>query len=140
MLSHPDAEVRLRATQALASLDTLSTAQRDALKNLTQDKDERIRCAALTVFPTAYSSAEPSAWVRYRIAQQVGGVSWQYSGAMTTFVTGNLDQQAWLNGVIQFEDDFLHQRFSWNDPNNKPKTHSRLRPPLIRPYGHPDRG
>jgi HEAT repeat protein len=141
LLRHPDAEVRLRATQALASLQSLSIQQKDALAQLCTNTDERIRMSALRIHPNLYNSNEPSAWVRYEVQQINTTAKWNTKGVMTNWlVSGDEDQRAWLNGIIQFEDDLLHQRFSWNDERDKPDSHRQLRPPLFRPYGHPDRG
>ena len=141
LLQHPDAEVRLRATQALASLNKLSTLQKDSLVAACSDPDERIRMAALRRYPQMYSPEEPSAWVRYEVHQLNRNSKWNTSGVMTDWLySDDGDLRAWLKGIIHFEDELLHQRFSWNDEKDKPKSHRQLRPPLFRPYGHPDRG
>ena len=79
--------------------------------------------------------------MRHEIQKLVPDARWDVDGVMTRWLRiGDADQKAWLTGIVQFEDDLLHQRFSWNDDKDKPKSHRRLRPPLFRGYGHPDRG
>ncbi len=119
LLAEPDAEVRLRAAEALAAL-TATPGRDAALAALIADPDERIRAAAIAVFPARVRPDEPSLLVR-----RAAGVA---------------GEATWADGVFAREDDLLHVRFSWNEPSDRPTAYAALRPPVIRPYGHPDRG
>ena len=59
---------------------------------------------------------------------------------MTRWTVGSADENAWVQGIIQKQDDLCHEVFSWNDPNDKPLSHRGIRPPQFRLYGHPNRG
>ncbi|MDP2309612.1 MAG: HEAT repeat domain-containing protein [Pseudomonadota bacterium] len=125
LLAHPDAEVRLRAAEALATL-----GPSDALAPLVKDPDERIRAAAVAAYPLALNPEEASVLVR-----RAAGVG------TPELPSANADPAAsWAEGVLAREDDLLHVRFSWNEPSDRPDVHRALRPPVVRPYGHPDRG
>ena len=50
------------------------------------------------------------------------------------------NELSWIEGLIQEQDDLVHEIYSWNDPKDKPHSHRALRPPRFAPYGHPNRG
>lgn len=127
LFSHTDHEIRLRATEALASL----SPPPETLRTAATDPDERIRAAVVRAFPQELSPQEPSALVR------------RSAGHPTDALSGlslDADMPFWLNGLYAREDDFLHERFSWNDEADRPSAYDSLRPPVLREYGHPDRG
>lgn len=123
LLAHSDGEVRLRAAEVLAAL-----GPNDPLRALLSDPDERIRAAVVGVYPDVLDPAEPSVLVR-RAARR--------SDADPLADPVNT---AWAEGILLREDDLLHQRFSWNEEEDRPSAHSALRPPVPRAYGHPNRG
>ncbi|MES2643038.1 MAG: HEAT repeat domain-containing protein [Myxococcota bacterium] len=126
LLADPDAEVRLRATEALATL-----GPSDALATRVTDPDERTRAAAISVYPARLDPAEPSALVR----RAAGG-----DDPDPTAAKPGSSWAAWADGVFAREDDLVHVRFSWNEPADRPSAYRALRPPVVRPYGHPHRG
>lgn len=128
LLGHADAEIRLRATEALAAL-----GPSDALAACLLSPDERIRAAAVSVFPGRLAAEEPSALVRRAARSRRRG------DALVATEPGT-DADFWAIGVYAREDDLLHVRFSWNDASDRPSSYRALRPPVIRAYGHPDRG
>jgi HEAT repeat protein len=46
----------------------------------------------------------------------------------------------WQLGVLSREDLLVHLRFSWTDEADRVASHRALRAPVVREYGHPDRG
>jgi HEAT repeat protein len=126
LLADPDAEVRLRATEALATL-----GPSDALATRVTDPDERTRAAAVSVYPARLDPAEPSVLVR----RAAGGDDPDPSAAKA-----GSEWAPWADGVLAHEDDLVHVRFSWNEPADRPSAYRALRPPVVRPYGHPHRG
>lgn len=46
----------------------------------------------------------------------------------------------WQLGVLAREDLLVHLRFSWTDEADRVASHRALRAPVVREYGHPDRG
>lgn len=145
LLQHSDPEVQLRAAQALAALaqgDPTSPAGQ-ILKGAVTNRDERIRAAAVRVHVEALSPEEPSVLVR-RAAAASGGapcetpeVDWL---ASTACPGTSPDAAAAAQGLLSREDDLLHLRASWTDRKDRPRSHRALRPPVLRPYGDPDRG
>lgn len=123
-LDDPDTELRLRAAEALAAATGRSAERASALAGLSTDPDERIRAAAVGALPERLSPNEPSLLVR---------------GAALG-PPADADLAAWSRGVLAREDDLLHLRFSWNDEEDRPDPYRALRPPVVRPYGRPDRG
>ena len=127
LLAHTDGEIRLRAAEALAVL-----GPSPALAGCLLDRDERMRAAAAGVFPREVSPDESSVLVRLAAGARTGdGLLFQASGGDGAF---------WSRGVLAREDDLLHLRFSWNDEEDRPAPYRALRPPVIRAYGHPNRG
>lgn len=128
-----DAEIRLRAWEALARLGPNA-----ALEPGLKDPDERVRAAAVAVYPDRLSPTEPSVLVR----RAATGAPEAGSDALVLAAAAGADPSfaAWARGVIALEDELVHLRFSWNDPNDRPGPYRALRPPVIREYGHPDRG
>lgn len=140
-LADPDTEIRLRAAEALAALSKRGAAgAAELLLQAIGDPDERVRAAVISVHPDRLAEGEPAVLVR-RAAAAAGAatgdadvlVSWAMPGA-------EADQAAWAAGVLTREDELLHLRFSWNRPEDQPASHRALRPPLVREYGHPNRG
>ncbi len=137
-VQHPDAELRLRAAEALASL-----GPHTLLESFANEPDERIRAAAARVYPERVPTDEPSVLVR-RVAAALVPERWRDDpSALVRFAAS--DDPAphgayWARGVLAREDDLLHLRFSFNDEESMPRSHQSLRPPVVREYGHPDRG
>lgn len=142
LLQHPDSEIRLRALQALVAVfGELSQKQKTLLSELCSDPDERIRASALMIFPKKMLRTEASDWLRWMVTLSEPMVYVEGVDDMASFgQKGTLDQKAWIRGVVEMEDDFLHRRFSWNDEKDRPPSHRALRPPLFREYGRPNRG
>ena len=148
-LKSKDVELRLRAVEALGSLNNRTLKCNEELQLQLNDSDERIQSAAVLegVDFHAMKVDEPSLLLRYTIAlyrRELGtlknmGVVYT-EGIMTSWTIGSFDEQAWIQGVIQKQDDLCHEIFSWNDPNDKPFSHRGIRPPQFRSYGHPNRG
>ncbi|MDP2314498.1 MAG: HEAT repeat domain-containing protein, partial [Pseudomonadota bacterium] len=131
LLAHRDAEVRLRAAEALGVL-----GPSDALAALVSDPDERVRAAAIAVYPDRAQPDEPSVLVR-----RAAGARGAFAGAPDPVAApADAPLGAWADGVYAHEDDLLHVRFSWNEPADRPTVYRALRPPVVRPYGHPHRG
>jgi HEAT repeat protein len=136
--SYSDTEHRLRGIEAII-------AANDDVANLwlprwRLDPDERIRAAIVTSRPDLLNDSEPSEFVKCQLVS-----SSPLNGEQPTFVQGcqngaDPDLKAFVQGVIEAEDDFLHVLFSWNHPSERPPSHQSLRPPLFRKYGFPDRG
>ncbi|MCK6503726.1 HEAT repeat domain-containing protein [Myxococcota bacterium] len=124
LLDHADAEIRLRAAEALAAHATRSAAAGAALAARAGDADERVRAAVVGADPGLLDPAEPALLVRYA------------AGAGP----GDPEAAGWVRGLLVREDELLHERFSWNAPADRPPSHRALRPPVVRAYGHPDRG
>ncbi len=138
LLSHPDSEIRLRAAEALAAMGAS-----DVLRPYSHDPDERIRAAVASLLPGNVAPDEASILVKRAAASAAPGLWDQYPDSMIRAVlpaARHGDDWYWARGVIAGEDDLLHQVLSWNDPSDVPHTHETLRPPVIRSYGHPDRG
>ena len=62
---------------------------------------------------------------------QSGGDSW---------LMDKPEYRFWMLGIIQDQDDLVHEIFSWTNPVDRPQSHRALRPPRFAPYGHPNRG
>ncbi|MCB9762476.1 MAG: HEAT repeat domain-containing protein [Alphaproteobacteria bacterium] len=138
LLEAADTEERLRAAEAMAALiraGHASPADAAALAARLGDPDERVRAAAAAVFPERASADDPSVLVRRaaHLARADALVASARPGA-------DPDAAAWAQGVLAREDELVHLRFSWNRPEDRPGSHRALRPPVIREYGHPDRG
>jgi HEAT repeat protein len=138
LLAHPDAEPRLRAVEALAAL-----GPHPALEHLAEDPDERIRAAWAQAYPHLVRDDDPSALVR-RAAAQAAAELWRGDPSLLVRAACEppLDPHAayWARGVLAREDDLLHLRFSFNDERRIPASHQAMRPPVVREYGHPNRG
>lgn len=134
--SHSDAEHRLRGIEAIiASNDDVANLW---LPRWRLDPDERIRAAIVNIRPDLLNDSEPSEFVKCQTPTLI-------KGEQSSFVQGCLtgidpDLRAFVRGVIESEDDFLHVLFSWNHPSERPPSHQSLRPPMFRKYGFPDRG
>ncbi len=126
LLAERDTEVRLRAAEALAGL-----GPSDALASLLGDPDERVRAAAAAVYPDRVARDEPSALVRRAAGRP---------DPDPVVAAPKSPLASWADGVFAREDDLLHLRFSWNEDADRPSAYRALRPPVIRAYGHPDRG
>ena len=103
-----------------------------ALAPLAADPDERVRAAVVGRAPALLGAQETSALVRR--AARAPDADGTVSAAPGT-ATGR-----WVDGVWSREDELLHVRFSWNDDADRPAAHRSPRPPIVRAYGHPDRG
>jgi HEAT repeat protein len=140
-LSAPDTEIRIRAAQALSALgEADATVALDAVR---ADPDERVRAASIRARPGRLSPDEASLVV-LRAAAAVGGRPCHdpHADPLVRAACPEADPHdaAAALGLLALEDDLLHVRFSWNRPEDRPPSHSALRPPVIRPYGDPDRG
>jgi HEAT repeat protein len=139
LISHPDAEQRLRAAEALASIEggmPLETLQ------ASPDPDERVRAAWAARYPTL-AAGDPSVLVRRAAATAQPALGRDDPSLLVRAASDSPpDRHApwWARGVIAREDDLLHLRFSFNDETKIPPSHRALRPPVVREYGHPDRG
>lgn len=141
-LFHVDTEIRLRAVEVWTTFHTtLNTAQQQTLQSLMSDHEERIRAAVVSAFPTWVSENEPSMWVRLSSVRgkPMSSLSRSKDSIIQMYLTGE-DEQSWVDGLIQEQDDLVHEIYSWNDPSDKPQSHRALRPPRFAPYGHPNRG
>ena len=145
---HADPEIQLRAAQALAALATAGVEgdgdARAALQPLRAHPDERTRAAALSALPDALQPDEPSVLVR-RAAAGAGAEAPCAGSGEPLWVRSACpdapgDLQAAALGLLALEDDLLHLRASWTHPDDRPQSHRALRPPVLRPYGDPDRG
>lgn len=141
-LSHPDTEIRLRAVEVWTTFaNQLTESQRETLQSLVRSRDERIRAAIVMEFPTWVSQDEPSMWVRLSSVRrtQQSSTHWPDDAMIHMYQRGK-NEQAWVDGLIQQQDDLVHEMYSWNHPSDKPQSHRALRPPRFAPYGHPNRG
>jgi HEAT repeat protein len=120
-----DTETRLRAFQALTADPDVPAALFAAGAT---DPDERIR-AAVAARTGQHADDERSVLVR-RAARRTDDPARSVLEA----------HDAWATGFLAREDDLLHLVFSWNRAEDRPASHRALRPPVLRPYGHPDRG
>ncbi|MEC8382489.1 MAG: HEAT repeat domain-containing protein [Myxococcota bacterium] len=130
--NHPDAEVRLRAIEALSMVEN-SEAKVWLAKHV-KDDDERIRAAVLSRLPELLTSDEPSMWVRCMAMANGADIDGPWCPHQ------NGDWGHFGQGVVAAEDDFLHSLFSWNSPEEKPEGYRLLRPRSFVGYGQPDRG
>jgi HEAT repeat protein len=128
--AHADAEIRLRAAEALARL-----SPSPALEEALADPDERVRAAAIAVHPDRLSATEPSVLVR-----RAGRPAPDDPDALVRATGGDGALAAGALGVLAREDDLVHVSFSWNDQRDRPTVYRTLRPPVLGPYGHPHRG
>ncbi len=138
LLQHPDAEQRLRAVEALASL-----GPHPLIQGLGADPDERVRAAWAGAYPAQVSRDDPSLLVRRAAAAALPDQWREDSSAMVIFVASDPPDEHgayWALGVLAREDDLLHLRFSFNDETRIPSSYQALRPPVVREYGHPNRG
>jgi HEAT repeat protein len=138
LLAHPDAELRLRAAEAVASMGPSSL-----LAPLAADPDERVRAAFARAQPELITAEEPSLLVRRAAAAGMPDRWREDPSALVRFAaTGppDLNGAWWALGVLAHEDELVHLRFSFNDEARIPRSHQSLRPPVVREYGHPDRG
>ena len=141
-LSHPDTEIRLRAVEVWTTFShQLTYSQSETLQTLMESRDERIRAAIVEEFPTWVAEDEPSMWVRLSSVRgtQKSSTLWPNDAMIQMYQRGN-NEQAWVDGLIQEQDDLVHEMYSWNHPSDKPQSHRALRPPRFAPYGHPNRG
>ncbi len=142
LLSHSDVEILLRSTEAMGSLSNLTPTCKAAVQALSQREDvndERLNSALVAIDPTV--SVSESLLVQYTLATSKNTLMTKPSEAtMTQWSQGTSNQQAWIRGLIQQQDDLCHEVFSWNDPADKPLSHRGVRPPNFSPYGHPNRG
>lgn len=131
---HPDAELRLRAAEAGAGLLPPATVAR-----LVADPDERVRAAVVGLPGAPLDPAEPAALVRAAAAAR--GMDAGADRLVRARVPeAPLAEVGFADGVLAREDELVHLRCSWNDGADRPSAYAALRPPVIRPYGHPDRG
>ena len=141
-LLHQDTEVRLRAVEVWTTFYTaLNESQQQQLRMLLSSPDERIRGAIVEVFPKWVSRDEPSMWVRLSSVKSSAKPSnmWSDDTMIQMYLSGG-NELSWIEGLIQEQDDLVHEIYSWNDPKDKPHSHRALRPPRFAPYGHPNRG
>jgi len=130
----PDAEVRLRAWEALAA-----TGPGEELARGAQDPDERVRAAVIAVLPDRLAPLETSVLV-LRAAAAAGRVQGTDALVLAAAPGAATALAAWGRGALAAEDDLVHLRFSWNAPGDVPGPYRALRPPVVRGYGHPNRG
>ena len=128
-VTDPDAEIRLRAVEALATL-----GPSEALRAAAANPDERVRAAVLAVYPEFLLPSEPSIIVRRAAATGHN----LHDGDSLLADSGALGY--WARGILSREDDLLHFILCWNELGDRPVVYEALRPPTIRAYGHPDRG
>ena len=143
LLDHGDAEVRLRAAEALSALAIAGDVPGPIaarIRDLLFDPDERIQAAVAAVYPDALPVGA-SILVR-RAAAAAGGPVADADDALVRWARPNAEPAAiaYARGVVVREDELVHLRFSWNRPEDQPPSHRTLRPPMIREYGHPNRG
>jgi limonene-1,2-epoxide hydrolase len=93
----------------------------------------------LSRYPELLDANESSILVLFTAAN-AGAALGDRTDMVSLWSRGDIEQQSWIRGVVDVQDDFCHEIFSWNDPKDKPMTHQGLRPPLFRKYGQPNRG
>jgi|GEM_PF-6803191 len=146
LLEYDDVEIRLRAVEALSSLEHNTEVCNEQLYAQYTDRDERIQSAVGRRFPNRIGFMEiqnTSLLLRHTVTlqQKEKGYSQMLpDDIMTRWTLGSADEYAWIQGIIQKQDNLCHEVFSWNDPNDKPLSHRGIRPPQFRLYGHPNRG
>lgn len=146
-LAHPDAELRLRAAEALAAAlraparPTPSPAARAAVAQLSRDPDERIAAALAPLDPSLDPAALPSVLGRRALAAE-GRLAADEAQLLVLAAAPGADPalQRWAESVIGAEDYLLHVIFSWNLASTRPGSHWVLRPWPHRPFGQPNRG
>lgn len=135
LLLHPDAEVRLRAAEAGAA----AFAEADRAR-LAADPDERVRAAVVGLPGAPLAADEPSVLVRAAAAAREVPDAGADRLVAARVPLAPLHLVGFADGVLAREDELVHLRFSWNDERDRPAAYRALRPPVVRPYGHPDRG
>ena len=148
-LDHPDAELRLRATEALAAAIQAmkatgappSSEAQAAVARMSRDPDERIAAAAAPLDPTV-SPAEVSSVLGRRALAAVGRIDPAEAQLLVRAAAPGAPAglRRWGEAVIDAEDYLLHVIFSWNLPSTRPGSHWVLRPWPHRAFGQPDRG
>ena len=143
LLSHSDTEVILRAVEAVVAIEVKwSTDTTEAIKALRDHPDERIRAAIASRKPQWFEYSDPSVYVRWTMLNS--GFIHKASGIYKTGGDGWLMDKPeygfWMQGVIQDQDDLVHEIFSWTNAADRPQSHRALRPPRFGSYGHPNRG
>ncbi len=140
LLDHRDGEIVLRALEAMSVVKNRAKECNQQVFEYFTHVDERIHSAAGRIVDIEqFSESTESTLLLEHVWSQR---HWRQhkKSLMSQWTVGSLDQQAWVKGLIQQQDDLCHQVFSWNDPQDKPISHQGLRPPTFQPYGHPNRG
>ena len=137
LLSHSDTEVVLRTVEALVSIEVKWSADTtETIKELRHHPDERIRGSIASRRPEWFDDADPSIYVRWMMMNSIS----IYKTSSDSWMMDTPEYGAWMLGIIQDQDDLVHEVFSWTNPADRPQSHRALRPPRFDPYGHPNRG
>ena len=137
LLMHTDTEVVLRAVEALVSFqEEWSTATTKAIKVLAEHPDERIRGAIASRRPEWFDQGDPSLFVRWTMMNSTSS----YKTNADSWLMDKPEYGFWMMGIVQDQDDLVHEVFSWTNPADRPQSHRALRPPRFDLYGHPNRG
>ena len=137
LLVHPDTEVVLRAVEALVFVqEPWSEEITRLVEGLKTHPDERVRGAIASRHPEWFDDTEPSIYVRWT---RINATSVYQTGA-DSWLMDKPEYGFWMLGIIQDQDDLVHEIFSWTNPADRPQSHRALRPPRFAPYGHPNRG
>lgn len=143
LLSHSDTEVVLRAVEAVASIEVKwSTDITEAIQALRDHPDERIRAAIASRKPQWFDESDPSVYVRWTVlnSESMYNASGIYKTGGDSWLMDKPEYGFWMQGVIQDQDDLVHEIFSWTNAADRPQSHRALRPPRFGSYGHPNRG
>lgn len=120
-----DGEVRLRLLEAMAA-----SGQAAAGLDLTDERAEAAFVRAGVPLGGADLPPASPSWIRRVVAHE---------RQVAIGDAGVADLQ-WELGVLAREDLLIHLRFSWTDEADRTMSHRALRDPVIREYGHPNRG
>lgn len=129
LTTNPDAEIRLRAFEALAAL-----GRSDTLRAGLTDPDERIRAAAVGVFPGDLSPGEPAVLVQRAAAHgrtRPGG---------DALLADAGDLGFWARGTLSREDEFLAEILAPRRISAEGRAPVVLMPTHIWTYGRRDHG
>ena len=137
LLSHSDTEVVLRAVEALVSIEVKwSTNTTETIKALRYHPDERIRAAIATRRPDWFDDSDTGLYVRWTMMNSTS----IHKTSSDSWLMDKPEYGFWMQGVIQDQDDLVHEIFSWTNAADRPQSHRALRPPRFGSYGHPNRG
>lgn len=137
LLSHTDTEVVLRTVESLVSIqEAWSSEITEGIKGMKDHPDERIRAAIASRRPEWFDVADPSLFVRWTLMNSIS----IHQKSADSWLMDKPEYGFWMQGIIQDQDDLVHDIFSWTDAADRPQSHRALRPPRFAPYGHPNRG